>query len=1058
MVNYGCPMIDANRITSTNPPLVPSALARPLSPSDPAAPQPQDQFAATGLPVSTDKTSVSAPPTVVAPPVAVTVEVSKPAPPPVPTSLYTDPTPAPLPPQKGGPLLPGGDLGPGFPSARGDSFSVAERLHTFLAKDPTGLYDTAVNKILQRVSDVTEKGVGVDVSGLLSVERTLYTTLAGGIENYTGGVPPLFMALAEGQAAYVNLGPKRKDEADHLMRMFAGLPLDVIEGLQTGNADIDQVRRILLDKAKSKEFPVYVDTDGKCGTTTPTESIATESIASIARRENNLGADFPDPRMYYKWLVKRVDSNYRRLDPWLFGIKQPLHDKISKIKEHLSPPWAREENLHDPFGSTPSTRNINKAYASMMEICGNGQPPTWNTITDIADAAVGMDRDLLSGIQTFWIKMLSEVGREQRESLMPPLSRAWVNLNVQGPSSPNFDLVSPPNAPYIEMIDRHSGKEISERYDRSLAIGQAVDHTIAGLGIEERRNFLNVLMKDIRAHQPELEAREARLRERLGDKYRGLDVDAILHDRADINSPGVKQALDDLVKAASPGRTSHEMTPEYAEIVRHRDMMDWVASRFARYGDLAVEQLACNNSLEDISANPLILGEFYQPKPAGTPITPMPEGPSRQDILGKPIPGKAPIKTSFVLEGGGGKGLAFVEALKQTREALAQGEGQVAIDEYVGNSAGALTAGLLAAGYDGDEMTEVLKQLDFKKFYSDYLWLSGGVDPKVRGINRTGLFSQQKMYNVLSELIQKKVPVEGRPVLFRDLPFKLKVTSTMINADIPQDVRDRLNIQPDGQVCFSNETTPNMDVAAALCCSAAVPGFFNAPQLQICNDGSSPNPVIHRMQMVDGGVVNNFPVGEVSKDEKSFLLTLPTYSEAPNPNGGDPIALTTLNFDSANIGVVNDYNKKRYAEFKPQIAKTIQTAADAGYGRAVIGLNLTNMTTQTAPILQGHDRCETNQLLDQAHQLGLPTMTADAGASVIKGNLQAKNHGFLEQNLLNTLIDKGDHFKPKGPFGGAPKYKPGTDEACGIPDMLACVMGAAMTAPSQIENRVFERD
>ena len=1051
-------MIDATRNILTGPVVVPTAKGTPTPLGDTPAPVPQDQFAATGTPAKTDAAPVSTPPAPkVAQPDTAIVAADKVAAPAVPTKLYVDGNTPPPPPPPGGPLLPPGDLGAGFPSAPGESSSTAEKLHGFLAKDPTGLYDTAVNKILQRVSDVTQKGIGVDVSGLLDVERTLYTTLAGGIENYTGGVPPLFMALAEGQAAYVNLGPKRKDEADHLMRMFAGLPLDVIEGLQTSNRDIDQVRQFLLEKAKSKEFPVYVDTDGKCGQPTPTESIATESIASIARRENQLGADFPDPRMYYKWLVKRVDSNYHRLDPWLFGVKQPLHDKVSKIKEYLSPPWSREENLHDPFGSTPSTRNIKKAYSSMMEICGNGQPPTWDTITDIADATIGMDRDLLSGIQTFWIKLLSEVGTEQRESLMAPLSRAWVSLNVLGPGSPQFDLVSPPNSPYIEMIDRHSGKEVRERYDRSLAIGQAVDHTIAGLGIQERRDFLDTLMVDIRAHQPELEAREQRLRARLGDKYRGLDIDAILHDRADIDTPGVKEALDQLVAASEPTRTTHEMTPEYAEIVRHRDMMAWVAQRFSRYGDQAIDQLAYNNSLEDISANPLILGEFYQPKKAGTAVTPMPDGPSRLDVLGKPIPGKEPVKTSVVLEGGGGKGFAYVEVFKQIREALAEGTGQVAIDEYVGNSAGALTAGLLAAGYGGDELSEVLKELDFKKFYSDYLWLSGGVDPKVRGINRTGLFSQQKMYNTIAELIQKKVPVEGRPVLFRDLPFKLKVTATVINADLPPEVREKLNIQPDGQVVFSNESTPNMDVAAAMCCSAAVPGFFNAPQLQVCNDGNSPNPEIHRMQLVDGGVVNNFPISEVSKDEKSFLLTLPAYAEAPNPNGGDPIALTTLNFDSANIPAVNEYNKQRYAEIKPQLAATIQAGADSGYGRLVLGLNLSDIGTQSAPILQGRTRTETNELLEKARGLGMPTMAAEAGAEVIKGNLQHKDHNFLEQGLLNSLLDKGDHFSPKGLFGGHPKYRPGTDEACGIPDMLACVMGASMTAPSQLKNRVFEQ-
>jgi predicted acylesterase/phospholipase RssA len=957
--------------------------------------------------------------------------------------------------------LRGGDLGPGFPASPSVSGSFAERLHDFLAKDPTGAYDWTVDKVLKRVSSVTQKGIGIDVSGLLSVERTLFTTLAGGIENYSGGTPPLFMALADGQAAYVNLGPKRQDEADHLMRMFAGLPLEIIEGLEPGDNDLGAVRSILLAKAKAKEFPVYVDADGICGEPTPTESIATESIASIARRENSLGSSFPDPRLYYKWLVTRVDSNYRRLDPWMFGVKQPLHDKISEIKGHLTPPWLKDDNLADPFGSTPTSRAVQKAYRGMMEICGNGQPPTWSTLSDIADATVGLDRDLLSGIQTFWIKLLSEVSPEQRQSLMAPVSRAWVNLNALAPQDPQFDLVSPHNAPYIELLDRHTAKVVRERYDRSLAMGQAVDHMICGLGIGERRQFLDTLMGDIRAHQPDLEAREMRLRERLGDQYRGLDIDAILNDNADIQTPGVKQALDQLIAASQPELPEHIMTPEYADIVRHRDMMDWVATRYSRYGDMALDELLDSTRGQDYEAHPLIVGEYYDPKtrPANG-VSPMPAGPSRQEVLGQAISGREPVKTSLVLEGGGGKGFAFVEVLRQIKEGLSQAQGQVAIDEFVGNSAGGITAGLLAAGYDGDELAKVLQELDFKKFYSDYLWLSGGVDPKVRGINRTGLFSMQKMYNTLSELINKKCNVEGRPVLFRDLPFKLCVTSTLINSELPDEVRQKLNIQPDGQVVFSSEATPNMDVAAALCCSAAVPGFFNSPQVQVCTDGQLPQeaPKIHRMQLVDGGVVNNFPVGEVSKDEKSFLLTLPAYAQAPDPNGGPPISLSTLNFDSANISKIDEYNRQRYAEIKPQLMNTIQSAADAGYGRAVIGLNITNLSDQSAPIVQGEDRQATEKLLETAQRLGLPTMSAKDGAEVVKNNLEGKPHGFFEQRLLNLLLDTENHFSPGGILGGDPEYRPGTQEASGIPELLAQVMGASMVAPTQIHNRLFEKD
>lgn len=998
---------------------------------------------------------VIAPPVVQAAPPPVTKVVE-----PTPVTLYVEPQgeqPAPPPPPP-----PRSDLGPGFPTAPSGETTLAERMHALLAKDPTGGYDFVIDKVLQRVSSVTQQSAGIDVSGLLDVEQTLFKTLAGGIENYKGGVPPLFMALADGQAAYVSLGKKREDEADHLMRMFAGLPLDLIGTMDSPeDVEMDAVRRILLEKAQNKEFPVYVDIDGKCGELTPTETIATESIGSIARRENQLGSDFPDPRLYYKWLVTRVDSNYRRLDPWLFGVNQPLHDKINKIKENATPPWIHDKNINDPFGATPQTGKIKKAYQTFMEVAGNGQPPTWDTLSDVADTVVGLDRDLLSGIQTYWIKLLSEVSVPQRESMMAPVSRAWVKLNTVPPTSPEFERVSPENAPYIELLDRHSAQVVMERYDRSLAMGQGVDHMLAGLGIQERRQFLDQLMADIREHQPELEAREARLRAKLGDEYRGLDIDALLHDRQDINSKGVKEALDDLIKASKPpGETSlHEMTPEYADIVRHRDMMDWVATRFSRYGDLAFDHLMSLQRGGEFAKDPLILGEYYEPAPPG-PITPLPStGPTGKLVLGQPVPGKAPIKATAVYEGGGGKGNAYVCVNTEVEEALDQGAGQIEIDEFAGNSAGGLMAGLRAAGYSRGELPDVLKQLDPKRFYSDYLWLSGGVDPKVRGINRTGLFSMQKMYKTLSEMLKKKVPVEGRPVLFRDLPYKLRVTSTVLNANIPDDVREKLNIQGDGQVVFSTETTPNMDVAAAMCCSAAIPGFFNAPQVQLCgaersNTGS---PKLHRMQLVDGGTVNNFPITAASQDDKSFLLMLPTYFQAKSQNG-ETVTLSALNFADANLPKIDAYNRERYSTLKGKLKESIMAAADKGYERVVLGFNLSSIQEQTGPVIQGHTREESKELVKLAHDHNLPVLSASDGAAVVRQTVQGKPRGFLEQHALNLLVDKSDAFHPKGLFGSPPRYSMGTDEAAGITDMLAHALAANMTAPSFIQERLFEKE
>ena len=985
------------------------------------------------------------------------------------TIMLEEPAPVAVAQSEGGLIFAPGDLGPGFPSASAGNTSLADKIHDWVASnDRLGIYNKAVGALLDRVSESTIKGIGIDIEGLLHVERTLYRSLANGSEGYKGdGQPaPLFQALANGQASYVSLGRDRASDAEHMMLLFNGMAPDKLQALDIKDPELAKIRDLLVEKAGRKEFPVFVDTDQSFESMNPTEAISTGCLVSIAKRENNLGTDFPDPKQYYKWLLTRVHSNYSKLDPWLFAANKPLHESIVDVKENLTPPWLaplrkgwfqkKPTEHNDPFGAQPPSKNVQKAYRGLMELCGNGQAPSWETLTNISDAVVNLDRDLLSGVQTYWIKLLSEISPEQRQSLMAPVARAWVNLNVLGPEHKEFSSVSPPTSPKIELVDRHTGKERLEQYDRALALSQAVDHMINGLGIKERQQFLDVLMGEIRTKQPELEAREARLRETLGPSYSGLDVNALLNGKANIRTPGVKEALDQLITASKPELTTHDITPKQAEITRHRDMLDWVATRYTRYGDSAFDWVVKSKKSEEFSKNPLIVSEYYTSngRPPGG-VTPLPPGPGKGEVLGKAIEGKEPLKMSVVLEGGGGKGFAYVDVLRQVNEALEAGEGQVNIDEFVGNSAGAITAGLLAAGYKGDDLAQVLKELDFKTFYSDYLWLAGGVDPKARGINRTGLFSTQKMYQTLSELLKKKCAVEGRPVLFRDLPFKLKVTSTMLNGDISPELREQLRLAPDGQVVFSDSTTPNMDVAAALCCSAAIPGFFNSPQLQVCSGSDGDKAMLTRMQMVDGGVVNNFPISEANKDDKSFLVMLDASYQAPSATpGGKPVSLTTLDFGSVDLPTIDAYNRERFQQFLPKLKGTMQTIGDNGYGRAVLGLNLSDLSGLTPPVVQGHDRKETMELLDISYKQGMPTLDADAGAARVKSNLQAKPKGLVERLLINELLDTQDVFKPS--LSGKPKFKPGREEADGTADVLAGVAAASFSAPGQLKHRVFE--
>ena len=78
--------------------------------------------------------------------------------------------------------------------------------HDFAASQIPGIFGAAVGYALQGISEVTEQGTGLNVKQLVDAERTLYQTLVPSRLGHVGGSPPIFQALADGQAAYVHLG------------------------------------------------------------------------------------------------------------------------------------------------------------------------------------------------------------------------------------------------------------------------------------------------------------------------------------------------------------------------------------------------------------------------------------------------------------------------------------------------------------------------------------------------------------------------------------------------------------------------------------------------------------------------------------------------------------------------------------------------------------------------------------------------------------------------------------------------------------------------------------
>lgn len=77
------------------------------------------------------------------------------------------------------------------------------------------------------------------------------------------------------------------------------------------------------------------------------------------------------------------------------------------------------------------------------------------------------------------------------------------------------------------------------------------------------------------------------------------------------------------------------------------------------------------------------------------------------DYSGYPCP-----KVGLVLSGGGAKGMTHIGIIRALEE------NNIPIDYIAGTSMGAIIGSLYAMGYSPDDMVELLKSEDFKRWYS----------------------------------------------------------------------------------------------------------------------------------------------------------------------------------------------------------------------------------------------------------------------------------------------------------------------------------------------------
>lgn len=202
-------------------------------------------------------------------------------------------------------------------------------------------------------------------------------------------------------------------------------------------------------------------------------------------------------------------------------------------------------------------------------------------------------------------------------------------------------------------------------------------------------------------------------------------------------------------------------------------------------------------------------------------------------------------KVGLVLSGGGAKGLAHIGVLKVLEEL------GIPIDYIGGTSMGGIVGGLYAIGYDAESLEEIAYTENWDKLLSD-------------NISRRELSMEEKEAD---DLYFISFPIEGR---------KLKLPSGLVAGHNISKKLTRLTSSIYYKEDFSNLPIPFLCVATdiengvqvvlkegnlaeAMRASMAIPTVFTPQEI----DGKL---------LVDGGVINNFPVKEVKEMGADIII------------------------------------------------------------------------------------------------------------------------------------------------------------------------------------------
>jgi len=203
------------------------------------------------------------------------------------------------------------------------------------------------------------------------------------------------------------------------------------------------------------------------------------------------------------------------------------------------------------------------------------------------------------------------------------------------------------------------------------------------------------------------------------------------------------------------------------------------------------------------------------------------------------------VKIGLVLSGGGAKGMAHIGALKVIEEA------GVKIDYIGGTSMGAIVGALYASGYSAAQLDSIFRNIDFNRLISDNL---------PRGVKTFYEKEDSERYAIKLPFDNFKIAIpsgySGGQNIYHELVkhlYHVKDVNDFSKLPIPF-VCIATNVETGEQVDLESGYLPE-----AILASGTLPSLFEPFTI----DGKV---------LIDGGVVNNYPIDEVKKMGADIII------------------------------------------------------------------------------------------------------------------------------------------------------------------------------------------